>query len=72
MNSVTCAHCGHVWEIPSAKDYRLTLRAVGVNKDGPFCGLCRTLEEARRFAARRKLGEVKKQITHLIYTLKKL
>lgn len=52
--NVTCAKCGHVWEIVNEKDYKRTIKAVSVNKEGPFCGLCRTLEEARRFAEHRR------------------
>jgi hypothetical protein len=52
--NVACSNCGHVWEIPNEKDYKLTIRASEVNKEGPFCGLCRTLEEAIRFATHRR------------------
>jgi hypothetical protein len=50
--SVTCVNCGHVWEPLQLKK---TLQAVKVNKDGPYCGVCRTLTECIRFAQRRKL-----------------
>lgn len=54
-----CATCGHVWECFQTK-HRQGKKcpvdtAVGVNKQGPFCGLCLHLEMAQRFAANRHI-----------------
>jgi hypothetical protein len=70
MNEITCCHCGHVWEAINAKAHKKTFLAKKVNGEGPFCGLCRTLEEATRFAAKRKLV-IESDIRMLRNSLKK-
>lgn len=50
-----CAHCGYRWTPSDPDDIDKTLKAMIVNASGPFCGLCRTLEEAARFAQARRL-----------------
>lgn len=46
---LTCATCGHQWE-ESQKDEKKTRDAAKVNEQGPYCGLCRHLEMAHRYA----------------------
>lgn len=47
----TCQECGHRWDCLEPRHPRCGIEtAARANKTGPFCGLCRHLEMARRFA----------------------
>ena len=53
----TCCRCGHVYDciyydLPACKRKEV-FRAAQVNRDGPYCNMCRHLEMALRFAAHR-------------------
>lgn len=48
-----CCICSHRYHSETAKDARHVVNAVKVNKDGPYCELCRSLEMAARYAEAR-------------------
>ena len=49
----TCDCCGHQFRDLNDSRTRKTKQAAKVNKEGPYCELCRHLEMARRYAAHR-------------------
>ena len=45
-----CCVCGHEWQSLDPDTERKVLKAMEVNKDGPYCALCGYLELASRIA----------------------
>lgn len=52
----TCCICGHRWQPVDPKGARDILKAIEVNKSGPYCELCLALETARRVAGARRFN----------------
>jgi len=48
-----CCVCKYRWKTFDKKEERHVIKAVEVNKDGPYCRLCMHLEMAMRYAETR-------------------
>ena len=66
----TCCHCGHEWNCPCPKTAKHIQTAVKVNKDGPYCELCRNLFGALVQAEVRELPGKARQIKSILDKLK--
>lgn len=62
---ITCVHCGITWKPLDPKEARKSLVAATVNGDGPFCRLCRTLQEAVDAAFVRNLLDLSMDLRRL-------
>lgn len=54
----TCVICRHKWQSLDSKTERHVITAAKVNKDGPYCDMCRHLEMAERYALARGFAAI--------------
>lgn len=54
----TCCVCGYVWTSIDLKTENDVIKAVKVNKTGPYCLMCMHLEMAERYAIKRGIGSL--------------
>ena len=58
-----CCICSHRFFSETKKDAKHVVNAIKVNRDGPYCELCRQLEMAARIATMRGYDGVRKAMT---------